>query len=1169
MKILKLETMNLASLEGLNVINFEEGVLRDSQIFSIVGPTGSGKSTILDAICLPLYGRAPRYAMKRGGRFKILGEGDEGEKNRLAPSDPRNSLTRGQKQGYSHLTFLANDGKVYRAEWSVVFRQKNYGAAERRLVCLEHDAEGHPVERECQWQEIETRIIGLDFEQFQRTVLIAQGAFAGFLTADEENRYQLLEKLVGNGDLYRRVAEEIYLGKDQAQNDYNELKARCQAYLGDLLTEEALAELRQQIDQLRQHERQLTERRKALDEQIGWYVAEARQQEDLLRFQREHEQALENRKALQAQAERLRLHDATVEAVLLYREGVACAKRAAELQQQQTALSQQLTSMDKDLSESYEEQKRLQQNLQQAELELTQAKPRLNTARELSVKLDQALKVEKTAASVAATARRELSKAEQSVADNSEAIKAAQKEHDRLTAEESNLRQTADARQKKLEAALSEVAASLSGAEASLNTVSAETLQQQKSDADAAAGTVREAIRTLQAMADNSTLHQQQQEQSQQLSTQSATMAAELSTLPLDALQQEVDTMAAAYTLMSSENWETHRQTLTDGQPCPLCGATHHPYASHEVVAPVLTDMQQLLAQKRDALKQRAAERTALERRIAELAGQQKELAKSLKRLETEAAGFRVSWATLSQRSPFPLQPSADDDASSHEPLFAELLPQVKAMQTVCNQRAEEATKALEDYNLQARHVARLRGEKEKAEQARNTAATSSAKALEQMREAVAKAVNTLTAHYARTADLLHLRDSRKQAAASATADWEAAKQQCQRLRADYEQLFGGNDPDRIEQQLTTAKTNAEQAFNRQRDLIASKQQAKSNCQGQCNALAEQVVAENQKTADKHTELSHWLERYNASMTASVPLPQRQETLETESPDDAATLSSGRLEEADIVRFASSTDDWEAIRADRQRRDEAVTRTRTTLENARNTYQQHLQTKPADDRPTLEALRTELDKESRQEELVKLSTRLQVHETANAALGPLTKQFGEARQALDDWDKLYTAVGNREGDTLRKMVQCYTLRFLVMHANAEIRNFNQRYELVQVKNSLGLRVIDHDRANDVRDTTSLSGGETFIVSLGLALGLSALSSRQLSFANLFIDEGFGTLDPEALATVIDALSMLQTAQGKKVCVISHTDTMSERITTQIRVSKNGNTGSSRIDIVGG
>ena len=108
---------------------------------------------------------------------------------------------------------------------------------------------------------------------------------------------------------------------------------------------------------------------------------------------------------------------------------------------------------------------------------------------------------------------------------------------------------------------------------------------------------------------------------------------------------------------------------------------------------------------------------------------------------------------------------------------------------------------------------------------------------------------------------------------------------------------------------------------------------------------------------------------------------------------------------------------------------------------------------------------------------------------------------------------------------------------------------------------VGLDYLSLDRA-----TSSLSGGETFIVSLGLALGLSALSSRSISFGNLFIDEGFGTLDPDTLATVIDSLAMLQTSQGKKVGVISHTDTMSERITTQIRVIKNGHSGSSHIEI---
>ena len=155
-------------------------------------------------------------------------------------------------------------------------------------------------------------------------------------------------------------------------------------------------------------------------------------------------------------------------------------------------------------------------------------------------------------------------------------------------------------------------------------------------------------------------------------------------------------------------------------------------------------------------------------------------------------------------------------------------------------------------------------------------------------------------------------------------------------------------------------------------------------------------------------------------------------------------------------------------------------------------------------------------------------------------------------------------------DTKARLQRHNTAKELMgrMHANVEIRKFNSRYELQQVKNSLGIRVVDHDRADDVRDTTSLSGGETFIVSLGLALGLSSLSSRNISFENLFIDEGFGTLDPDTLATVIDSLAMLQSSQGKKVGVISHTDTMSERITTQIRIIKDGNSGSSHIEMSG-
>lgn len=118
MKLIKLEIQNLASLDriGGETINFEEGALGDSTIFSIVGPTGSGKSTILDAICLALYNRAPRYPRKKGDRnqnIEVFGNLSSEEKCRLAPTDSRNILTRGKKEGYSKLTFLANNGTLY------------------------------------------------------------------------------------------------------------------------------------------------------------------------------------------------------------------------------------------------------------------------------------------------------------------------------------------------------------------------------------------------------------------------------------------------------------------------------------------------------------------------------------------------------------------------------------------------------------------------------------------------------------------------------------------------------------------------------------------------------------------------------------------------------------------------------------------------------------------------------------------------------------------------------------------------------------------------------------------------------------------------------------------------------------------------------------------------
>ena len=192
---------------------------------------------------------------------------------------------------------------------------------------------------------------------------------------------------------------------------------------------------------------------------------------------------------------------------------------------------------------------------------------------------------------------------------------------------------------------------------------------------------------------------------------------------------------------------------------------------------------------------------------------------------------------------------------------------------------------------------------------------------------------------------------------------------------------------------------------------------------------------------------------------------------------------------------------------------------------------------------------------------------LGAHRTCEEKMKGYKSDLDSRRARYADWRDLNSILGNANGDKLRETAQCFTLGLLVRQANAQLQTLGRRYGLEQVKDTLGIRIIDHDRADEQRNISSLSGGETFVISLALALGLSAISSRNTPMANLFVDEGFGSLDSASLNMVIDALSTLESAQGKKVGVISHTPEMRERIHTQIRVVKTGSGGKSYIEIV--
>lgn len=1128
MKIIQLEILNLASLDrqGGEVINFEEGALGDSNIFSIVGPTGSGKSTLLDAICLALYGRAPRYPKKPGERRQgivIYGQAEDGENNRPAPTDSVNILTRGKKSGYSKLTFKANNGNVYRAEWHVRFKNKAYDKPGTYLYLLTQE-NGQPKEETVDWNDLST-IIGLDYEQFLRTVLIAQGTFANFLTAKEDERFLLLEKLIGCEDLYTNIVQKIKEQKEKAIQAYNEINANFAAYENDLISDEDLQALEQHILELEEEDKKVKEEIGKIVESLGWYNAEAKFLENIGEFMAALQQAQQNLETKKDEIANLKLHDTTLPAVSLYNEIQQIKKNFKDCNTLLTTFKEQIEEKEQAVKKETSELDKLKAKADAASKSLEEQRPHINKARTIKGELAAANKDVNEKEQSRNEAEGNLNKAKKAIIANDNAIQEAEKAFNEANAAYNKLKNDIEEEKKRKDENVKKAKDALEAEKKKVEGLDAATLQEASTMARQKKTDMAEAIRIRQSIRKTTEDLDKNNQEIQQLTERNKAIEEDISGFNIESLKKEVETLQKSYTLMTSENWEQHRADLDEGKPCPLCGSIHHPYKSQETFAPIVTEVDKLINEKQKALK-------VQEKKSKELS---EEKSRNLGTIATKNQLMETKNSELGE-----LQNNWKDIQAKY-PSWPEDVEKLQAMKFVIDDDAQKADQKLKDYNELNNSINELRRKKEKAESAQQTYKEQSDKDLKEAETKVSEANTKLQTEKGKTENLKTQVEEKTQAFANADKALTEAKaivtEKTKALKAE----IGDNDPDTFEQQLQQAKNEAEKAVTEQTKKIADLEKDKKGLQGQAEATEKTKKAEDEKLSEKEPKLKSWIDDYNNAES------DRQQELTID----------------DIIRLSESTVDWEEIREKQKKLIEAVTKAQATYDNENKAHTEHQEKKPADDKEALEARKTEFEQKSNAE-LVECKARKNRHDNAKKAMGKLGEEIQTKRQQKEEWEEIASAIGG-DGKTLRKIAQCYTLRFLIAHANVEIRKFNSRYELQQVKNSLGIRVIDHDRADDVRDTTSLSGGETFIVSLGLALGLSALSSRNISFENLFIDEGFGTLDHDTLETVINSLAMLQSSQGKKVGVISHTDTMS-RITTQIRVIRNGSSGSSHIEI---
>ncbi|MTD08843.1 exonuclease subunit SbcC [Serratia sp. YC16] len=555
---------------------------------------------------------------------------------------------------------------------------------------------------------------------------------------------------------------------------------------------------------------------------------------------------------------------------------------------------------------------------------------------------------------------------------------------------------------------------------------------------------------------------------------------------------------------------EAERALLQSGAPCPLCGSTTHPAVEqYQAVQPSATERR--LVEMRTLAEKLQTQGTELRTRCESLLEQQQRQQQTIAQDEQQLAGQQQQWQQLSAPLAF------DFTLADDEPLSAWL--------SGCDDEERRGQQALQQHEQSAQAV----------QQAKDALAALQTQQ-QQAQQQLALLEERFTLLQKNHADSLQQQQDLQQR-------WQEGEKILAERRAQRLALFGEQRVAEVREQLRAKQTACEQA-----NVQAAEQWQKAQ------ELRERLAGQQAGLQQQHTQMQERLQQAQQQW--------QQALADSEFVDETA--------------FAAALLD-DALRRELQQRKEQLQQRQieatALLTQATQTLEQHRQNRPEgldEANADIDALTQSLAELAQQLKVLQLrqgELRNQLESDAARRLNQqaLFEQIARSQQDYDDWSYLNQLIGSKEGDKFRRFAQGLTLDHLVYLANNQLGRLHGRY-LLQRKTSdaLELQVVDTWQADALRDTRTLSGGESFLVSLALALALSDLVSHKTSIDSLFLDEGFGTLDAETLDTALDALDSLN-ASGKTIGVISHVEAMKERIPVQIKVKKVNGLGVSRLE----
>ncbi|MBF5003883.1 AAA family ATPase [Diaphorobacter caeni] len=1145
MKIRRLKLKNLNSLKGEWTIDFTAPPLSESSLFAITGPTGAGKSTLLDAICLALYHETPRL----GTQSKSVND----------------IMTRHTADCSAELEFEVR-GEVYRASWSQRrARDKVDGALQSPQVELAK-GDGTVITRHVseKLKQI-TDITRLDFPRFTRSMLLAQGGFAAFLNANANDRAELLEELTGT-EIYGEISQRVY---ERARDERDKLALMQSRADGmELLSDEQRAAIQEEVAAIGVQHAELSSRTHVLRDQLQWRVDVA-----------------EGEAAVEAAQQRLQLADTAIEHAAPDMQRLAASEPAQALEPVHTVWQAAHTAVRNAVLQLGERQSELaaQGAAQRREHALAFAFARL---------LDEQ----------AATQLKRLEDERATLIDWSSAHA-----HHAHLAEHLGAWREQFAQQARAEADIRANERIANDTTAKLDEARTRSAQHsQRSEATAKAHAEGQA--QLQSLQDKqalllgthtlAALREQSQRAEKNLSIterldESARRQREMKAKFFDVREQRVDAgqkadaqqslqleAQAAQSILNERvadkqrmleqeqiirSLAEHRTNLQPGEACPLCGAHEHPAIEHYAQLDS-TATRAELDRLKHAQQQGEKQRRDGDAQLATLQAQAHNLLTREQQLIEEGRANQIAWDELREqiRHDEPLQAKdwelaerlaqALSSAQSQATALRDQLQSVEAIDQHLHEAGKRQTELTQTVHAAREEALRLQQQVESLLQksAEATALLSQQRTSLQSRQEQMLAA-LCSAGFADLAGLpsdanawLRERDEERRA-------WQQTQERLQGLGIDIERQRATCEQVRAQcdHWSTRAADVTDEIADITSDLNAA--QALSDCAARIDA----ITARTEQLAGSVSELENALAR----------LREDQQTAEQHWHD--AMQRSPFADEAAFFDARLAPEERNQLQTAKQRR-EQERQVAAELLHTQQTQLTALQARNA----------TEASREALEQDIARMETestglsqqlggRLATLERDNALRGSqqellalISSQAGES----DTWQRLDALVGSAKGDKFRKFAQGLTLDHLLTLANRQLERLHGRY-LLRRKSSgeLELEIVDQWQADAARDTRTLSGGESFLVSLALALALSDLVSHRTSIDSLFLDEGFGTLDAETLDVALNALDTLN-ASGKMVGIISHVEGLKDRIATQIRVEKGGGVGHSRLSI---